>query len=140
MKIISMLKKQFLQYKNFCMYLGVSIFVLVVDIFISRICEAFVIYEVANSIGIITGAVIQYFLLTHHVYNINNFRVFLKFVLTFFGGLILANGIVFVCRRMIFTDSTTLMAFLVGKGASVVIPFFALYFVREKWIQQPKEK
>ena len=107
-------------------------FVTVIDIAVCRVCEFFFSPVVSNTFGVVTGFIIQYFLTSKHVYNTKNMKSFAIFLVTFLMGLALANGIVYVCRALVFRGRDTALAFLVSKGASIVIPFFFLYFVRKK--------
>ena len=134
--ISSIIKKQYFSHKSFYLYLAISIFVTVLDMTASRISEKFVDIIIANSIGIITGFIIQYFLTSKHVYNSKSIKTFVKFLLTFFFGFILANSIIYICRVLIFGGSENFFAFIVSKGFSIIIPFFIIYFIRKYWIKQ----
>lgn len=129
------IKKIIIEHKSFIKYLMVSVFVTIIDIITSRIFEYIVPIVYANSIGIITGFIIQYFMTSKYVYNKNNPKVFLKFFATFILGFILADIIVYICRVLVFESVNSFIAFAVSKGFSIVIPFFVMYFIRKRWIE-----
>lgn len=132
---LNLIKKQYFSHKQFYRYLTISIFVTIIDILMSRVCEMFISILIANSIGIITGFLVQYFLASKYVYNRNQISTFIKFFVTFLLGFLLANGIVYVCRYMIFNESKLIIPFMVSKGLSIIIPFFVMYFIRKSWIK-----
>ena len=133
-----MIKDWYVQHRFFCRYLMISIFVTLLDVGVSRISEMLVSIIVANSIGILIGFTVQYFLASRHVYNNKDMATFIKFLLTFVFGFILANGIVYVCRVSVFQGSEEFIAFAISKGFSIAIPFFAMYFLRKYWIKTNK--
>ncbi|CDF12058.1 predicted membrane protein [Mycoplasma sp. CAG:776] len=126
------------EHKSFVKYFMISVFVTVIDIFVSWLTEIWVPVIYANSIGIITGFIVQYFMTSKYVYNKKNMKVFLKFFVTFLIGFVLADLIVYIFRVMIFENSNKLIVFMISKGFSIVIPFFVMYFIRKKWIGQEK--
>ena len=128
------IKGQYLAHKSFFNYLVISCFVTVLDVITSRLCETFTKIVIANTVGVVVGFAVQYILTSRHVYNSRNISTFIKFLLTFLFGLLLANGIVYFCRVFIFHRSEEILAFMVSKGFSIVIPFFVLYFIRKRWI------
>ena len=119
----------------FSRYLMISVFVTILDAVVSRVGEVFVSLIVANSLGILVGFSVQYILVSRHVYNNKDIPTFVKFLVTFVFGFILANGIVYLCRTQIFQGSVEFIAFVVSKGMSIVIPFYAMYFLRKHWIK-----
>lgn len=135
------IKKALNEHKSFIKYFLISVFVTLVDIVVSFGSEFLVPLVWANSIGVITGFIIQYFMTSKYVYNKKNIKVFLKFFATFLIGFILADLIIYLFRVIIFKNSTKLIVFIISKGFSIVIPFFVMYFIRKKWIgEQTNEK
>lgn len=132
-------KDLIVKHKAFLMYGIISVFVTVIDVIVCRLCEKFATPVIANTIGVITGFIIQYFLTARHVYNTKSIKSFIIFLATFLLNLLMANGIVYVCRTFIFDNSTTNFAFLVSKAASIVFPFFITYFIR-KLVMPSKEE
>lgn len=132
--MIESIKKFLNENKSFVKYLLISGFVTLLDIIVSWSSEFIIPLIYANSVGIMTGFIVQYFMTAKMVYNKNGVNVFFKFFLTFILGFIMANGIVYFCRVLIFDNSKSLIAFIVSKGFSIVIPFFVMYFIRKRWI------
>ncbi len=145
----------FVNHKKFIIYFLISCFVTVLDISVSALGEKFIIPDiinnstlvpvVSNAIGVVTGFIVQYFLCSKNVYNKNNMKAFLYFFLTFLVGLILAEGIIYVFRTVIFNNENLTytilsfeisLSFLISKFVSIVIPFFVMYFLRKKLIGQ----
>ena len=122
------------------MYGLISVFVTVIDVVVCRICERFVPIVAANTIGVVTGFIIQYFLTAKHVYNSRSKKSFVLFLATFFLNLLMANAIVFVFRNYVFNGSDGRMPFLVSKGASIVFPFFITYYIRKRIMPSKDEK
>lgn len=129
---IESIKSQIIAHKSFILYGLISVFVTLIDVIVCRISENFFSPVVSNTIGVIVGFIIQYFLTARHVYNTSSPKSFLIFFGTFLINLFLANSIVFVCRTYIFGNSESLAAFLTSKSASIVFPFFITYFIRKK--------
>ena len=133
-KIVGYLKTQIQLHKSFLLYGMISVFVTIIDIATCRLCEMWVPPVAANTVGVVTGFIIQYFLTAKHVYNKNNIKSFVVFLWTFFVGLIFANSIVYVSRTFFFAGSDSSLAFLTSKGLSIVLPFFLMYFLRKKYM------
>ena len=126
-------------HRSFVIYFLISVFVTLVDIVVSRVSERFVDIVIANTIGVVTGFVIQYFLCTRKIYAGSSVKTAVIFFVTWLFGLGLANLIVYVVRVLIFHNSEGIIYYLIGKGASIVIPFFILYFIRKKLIPAKKD-
>ena len=142
-----MLKDQITSYirahKAFVMYGLISVFVTVIDVAVTGCAElvlsAYVLNGsisravpvIANTIGVVTGFIIQYFLTARHVYNVTSAKSFAIFLGTFFMNLFFANGIIYIFRSLIFKNSNDLTVFLISKAASIVLPFFITYFIRK---------
>ena len=56
------------EHRSFVIYFLISVFVTLVDIVVTRVSERFVDIVIANTIGVVTGFVIQYFLCTRKIY------------------------------------------------------------------------
>jgi putative flippase GtrA len=134
-------KKGFFRtHKAFLMYGLISVFVTVIDVIICRVCERYIHVVAANTIGVITGFIIQYFLTAKHVYNTRSKRSFVIFLATFLLNLLMANVIVYVFREFVFGGSDEGLPFLISKGASIVFPFFITYFIRKKVMPTKDDK
>ena len=135
------------KYKKILIYGLISVFVLLVDTGLTYVLKMLIPLVVANTVGVITGGVIQYFLSTKAVFGVNQAkgRNMVIYITTFVFGLLLADGIIHVCDSALtalrgsvggngsllafFTNET--VSFLISKGMSVVLPFFVLYFLRK---------
>ncbi len=86
----------------------------------------------ANTVGVITGFILGFFLDVRLTflsrYSPLTFAVYLG---TFLLGLALADWLILRTYELVRPSVSESLAFLIGKGASVVIPFFALYFLRK---------
>ena len=134
-----MIKHLFEKYKTLITYGLISGFVLVVDTMVSYGMEFVVPKIAANTIGVIPGFFIQYVLASKKVFDSANMRTFKIFAITFLLGLVLADGIIWLFRDIIFNQSEALWAFLISKGVSVVVPFFLMYYIRLKLITGGKK-
>ena len=126
-------------HRSFVIYFLISVFVTLVDIVVSRVSERFVDVVIANTIGVVTGFVIQYFLCTKKVYAGSSVKTAVIFFITWLLGLGLANLIVYLVRVQLFDNREGLIYYLIGKGASIAIPFFITYFIRKKLIPAKKD-
>lgn len=126
-------------HRSFVIYFLISVFVTLVDIVVSRVSERFVDVVIANTIGVVTGFIIQYFLCTRKVYAGSSIKTAIIFFVTWLFGLGLANLIVYVVRVLIFENRDGIIYYLIGKGASIAIPFFITYFIRKKLIPAKKD-
>lgn len=121
-------------HREFCNYFVISCSLTIFDVIFSRFCERFVGVVEANTISLILGFVIQYFLCAKTVYRSNNARTAIIFFLTWLLALALADSIVYVFRVIVFENRQELLYFLIAKGFSIVIPFFFIYFLRKRLI------
>ncbi|MDR0914471.1 MAG: hypothetical protein LBM65_04830 [Oscillospiraceae bacterium] len=144
--MIKSISNYYSKHKAFLHYLFISVFVTVIDVLVSFFAEKSLAafhqtYStlIANTLGVVVGFIIQYFLAARLVYNTNDLKAFTKFLLTFFMNLCLANIIVYIFRFWVFNGSEHMIAFSISKFSSIVLPFFFTYFVRKKWIGTGKE-
>ena len=83
----------------------------------------------ANTIGVVAGFLLGYVLASKRVFEANySMPSFLIYFGTFLGGLVLADVLITVTHRSLITSCPEWFAFLVSKGVSVVVPFFAIHF------------
>ncbi|MDO5301394.1 MAG: GtrA family protein [Tissierellia bacterium] len=116
-------------------YLLISVAITLLDVAVVSLCRYLIHLPLlwANTLGVVTGAVVQYLLTSRHVFQVEkNPKTLLIFVATFFLGLFLANGTIYLVHRMLLPLVAEKLAFLLAKGASLVVPFFVTYFVRRK--------
>lgn len=134
------LKGLFVEHKSFIIYIIISGIVTLIDISVCKISEVKFSPVTANTIGVITGFIIQYFLTTRHVYNKSNIKSFIVFFITFLIGLIFADAIIWICRNCLFSENDGLYVFLISKGLSIILPFFLMYFLRKKFMPKSETK
>lgn len=88
--------------------------------------------EIANSVGIVIGAVLHYIMSSGEVFDMEYGAIGSAiFFGTFAIGLVLANWIITTAFGIAVLYFGQDFSFLVAKGFSIVIPFFALYFLRK---------
>ena len=128
--LLNLLKK----YKSILSYGFISVAVTVIDVIVTYIFSQILIIVIANSIGVITGGIIQYILNSKFVFHVkHDNKNFAIYAITFILGLILANLIIYfsnIIFNMYLQNEN--IVFLISKGLSIVIPFFALYFIRKE--------
>lgn len=127
------------RYKRIIIYGLISVFVTLVDVLISYAFEIIISPVYANTIGVVSGFILQYFLASKSVFNSRNIRTFIIFLGTFFIGLLCADVIIYICRNYIFADFSQNIAFIISKGFSILIPFFLMYFLRKWLIKSDKD-
>ncbi|AAK80535.1 putative flippase GtrA [Clostridium acetobutylicum] len=128
------LKKKFNRYGSIIKYLSYSIFVTVIDIAAVWVIMSFlnvgIVY--ANTIGIIIGFIIHYLLASKSVFNVEYGILGIGvYFITFLFGLLMADFIVYLSYIRVFYFLGKDINFLLSKGASIVIPFFVMYFMRK---------
>jgi len=86
----------------------------------------------ANTIGVVSGFIIHYALSSKTVFKTNySSRGFIVYLLTFLLGLVLANCLVYASYHYLFIYLGPNGRQLASKVVSIVIPFFALYYLRK---------
>lgn len=115
-------------------YLTYSVFVTILDVLTVWVLVRLfhVDLVISNTAGVIFGFIIHYVLSSKSVFN-TDFGVsgFLIYLVTFIGGLYLANWIIVFCNDHVFYLLGDNLRLLMSKGISVVIPFFVLYGIRK---------
>lgn len=133
------------EHHNFVIYFTISCFITVLDVFVSFVVEkgisvGFPAFTgaalIGNAAGVITGFIVQYILCTRKIYAGSNLRTMMIFFLTWLLNIGIAEGIIYVVRSLIFHNADGMIYFLVGKGVSIIIPFFITYFLRKKLIPE----
>ena len=90
--IVKLLKK----YESVISYGLISVGVTLVDVLLTYIFKHFTLLVIANTIGVVTGGIIQYILNAKLVFHVkNNNKNLAIYVITFIGGLLIANLIIF---------------------------------------------
>jgi putative flippase GtrA len=114
-------------------YLFYSVVVALIDTSIVWVLVKFSVTSLiaANTIGVVSGFIIHYFLSSKAVFNtrygVGGFAIYL---VTFILGLILANALIFMCYEYMFSPYQMDLRILLSKAVSIVVPFFALYYLR----------
>lgn len=128
--ILDLIKK----YRKLISYGFYSVVVTIIDVFIVWVLnKKFNINLVlANTIGVVTGSIIQYFSVVGNVFEKKvELKSFLIFFGTFLVGLFLADLTIYIADKALtnhFNDSIT---FILAKSMSIVLPFFIMYGLRK---------
>jgi len=138
-KLTQQIKELALKHRTFVSYIVVCVIVTVADVLVCRALEVYAGFkdkpEIANIFGNIAGFLLQ-FVLSRQVFLKQNIKTFAIYLSTFVFGIFFAAGIVYFFRHIIFDGINTRPAFIISKLASIVIPFFLLYFMRKKLIER----
>ena len=129
--MVNLLKK----YKKIIVFGIISIFVTIIDIIITYIFKSFFSLVVANSVGVISGAIVQYLLNSKLVFHVEEKKSknLLIYICTFVFGLIIANLIIYYSNEVLVSYfASEKICFLISKSLSIIIPFFGLYIIRKK--------
>ena len=116
------------------LYLCFSIIVTVVDVSIVWILHKIFNINIvaANTIGVISGAILHYLLTIKSVFNFDYGAAgFFVYFITFLFGLSLADALIYIGNSYLFNTLTDNLNFLFSKSLSVIIPFFCLYYLRK---------
>ncbi len=88
---------------------------------------------IINTMAIVFGAVIHYFLTSIFVFKIKkNAASVLVYVLSFGIGVILQNGVIWLFYDFLLESRSQGVRYAVSKALSLAIPFFVVYFIRKK--------
>ncbi len=94
----------------------------------------------ANTVGVIAGFLLDYFLSAFYVFKSASGRSgFAIYLVTFLFGLVLADALIYWSSVYIFSTCNADINLLLSKGVSIVGPFFVLYNLR-KVLYAIKEK
>lgn len=110
-------------------YFILSCIASLIDFLIAYICYRWLKlnYMLSCNFGIASGLVFHYFTSMKYVFDSDgNGKFFFIYMATFFLGLALANGTMWICYDL---ES---LPFIISKMASMGVPFFATYFIRKK--------
>lgn len=122
------------KFEKIIKYLSFSIISTVIDMGVVWICyESFGMeLSLSNTLGVVIGFFISYILSVKKVFDARTgFWEFLIYFVTFLGGLVLANYLITTVNGLMLLFVSKGFAFLLAKGVSVVVPFFAMYFARK---------
>lgn len=87
---------------------------------------------VANTAGVVAGFVLGFFLDVKRTFRSHyTTAAFAVYFGTFLAGLLLANALIKGTYAVVDPYLPEVWSFLISKGVSVAVPFFAMYFVRK---------
>jgi len=124
-------------YKNILRYIKYSMIVTIFDIYIVNLLMSYLSVSIvaANTIGVVVGFLIHYFLSIKNVFAMKLDRiVFIVYLVTFLMGLALADYIIWI----LYEEFN--FGFLICKGVSIVIPFFVMYNMRKYIYKSVRDK
>jgi len=85
----------------------------------------------SNTVGVVVGFLVHYLLASNSVFDLEyDVKGFIIYVGTFIFGLVLANGLIYTGERYLFKTMPIDINFAFSKGLSIIVPFFALYYLR----------
>lgn len=88
---------------------------------------------IINTMAIIFGAVIHYFLTSIFVFKIKkNAASVLVYVLSFGIGILLQNAVIWLFYDFLLESQSKGVRYAVSKAFSLAIPFFVVYIIRKK--------
>jgi len=122
------------RYKMVLTYFSHSVLSTVVDTVIVWCLLRYVRMDItwANTCGVAAGFILGFFLDVKRTFHSNySAAAFAVYFGTFLLGLGLANVLITVTYEALIALIPQGWAFLLSKGVSVVVPFFAMYFVRK---------
>lgn len=87
----------------------------------------------ANSIGVIAGTIVGYFLTSRYVFvKAKGKKGFCIYMGTFLLGLIVADFLIHIGNEVIFQTYSANRRFFYSKAFSIVTPFYGLYELRRR--------
>lgn len=124
-----------LRHKQILKYLSCSIFTAVVETVAGYYLKGMfsINIVVANTISIFVGMIIHYVLVSKTVFE-RDYDLWSIFVYaaTFLIGIVLQNAIICVAYEALRFRSIDFIRYVLSKGFSLGIPFFAIYYLRKK--------
>ena len=142
-KIMESIKPLLIKYKGFFIYLSTSFLATGVDVAIvwSLLHLGHLNIVLANTVGISGGCILSYLLCSKKVFNADYGIMGLTiYVVTSIGGLLLGDSVIYVSYHYLFNSLGEEFSFLLSKGLSIMIPFFAMYGVRKRWYAAIEKK
>lgn len=143
------LKSWVKEHRSFAVYFVISCIITLLDVAVSFTVEKCLTAFaggvrnpalIGNGIGVVCGFIAQYVLCTKKIYAGSNMRTMVIFFLTWLVNIGLAEAIVYLIRTLLFHNADGLFYFLIGKGISIVIPFFVTYFLRKRFIPEKQSE
>lgn len=86
----------------------------------------------ANTCGVVAGFILGFLLDMKRTFQTDySLTVFSVYFGTFLLGLVLADALISVTYEAASGRFSHTLAFLISKGVSIAVPFFAMYFIRK---------
>lgn len=132
--MIDYIKKQIIKHQKILKYLccsgATALFEVVLGWFLLRLMSQQIVFS--NTVSIIAGAIIHYFLTLMFVFKKeNSYKSFLVYGISFLIGIFLQDAIIWLFYDMILADqSIMVIRYGFSKGLSLVVPFLAIYYIR----------
>lgn len=135
MRVYEYIRKFTIHHSILARYLFNSVIAMLVDVSIVWVLMNYTDIKLvaSNTIGIIVGFFIQYILSLKRVFNReHDMKGFIVYFVTFIFGLVLANVLIYISYEYFFILFSLNLRLLLSKAVSIVIPFFAMYFIRKR--------
>lgn len=88
---------------------------------------------VTNTIAIISSSIVHYLLIQNFVFEQkSNIESALVYIISFGIGVLLQDFLIWIVYTKLLQEMSESWRYLFSKGVSLVIPFFALYYIRSK--------
>ena len=131
--MIALMKSQLYKNKKILKYLCCSVVAALFEIVLGWLLLKHLLSQivVVNTITIIMGAILHYFLTLLFVFEKeNSYKNILIYAISFVLGIFIQDGIIWLFYNEILTRNNEMIRYSVSKGLSLVIPFFGLYYIR----------
>ncbi len=129
------IQKIYDKYREFIQYFTFSVIATLVDV--TTVWILFHSFSIglgfSNTIGVTLGFILNFFLSVKFVFQTRyGVLSFLIYLVTFLIGLVVADFAIVQSYAFAIQWVSKELAFLFGKGVSLVLPFFFIYFIRKK--------
>ena len=96
---------------------------------------------VANTVSIIIGSIIHYWIVTKKVFDSDvNYKTVLIYIITFAVGVILQDLVLWIVIRLIGNMFNEQLRYVVAKILSLMVSFFAMYKIRKLCYETSNKK
>ena len=126
-------KNEWCKHKKIIIYIICSISSSVVESCIGWLLLQYIIDNIIliNTVAIVIGAIIHYILTLRFVFkNRNNLESMVVYGVTFGLGILLQNAVIWLFYDVLLANITEILRFFFSKACSLLIPFYAIYYVR----------
>ena len=124
--------------KKLIVYGIITLLITIVDMVVARMTFQGTKHLIfSNTLGIITGSVLQYILTLRYAFRITHSpKILLVHVATYVVGLAIANGVITISYQSLLEVLSEKTAFFGAKGISIVSTFFMTYAFRRYFFQR----